>query len=141
MRSEERTTGAASPIEGEVIAHEDAGVRVRLEGGRIGLLPRSAGPNLAIGYRSRFRIDRQLEDGTVLLSIFVATAEPPRHTFDQEFDRLQDALANHGPHRLRERRTPADAVGQERIERWMTDVDEAIARLRKRRAKRVNSQT
>ena len=135
------TTGESSPIEGEVVGHDEAGVRVRFDGGRVGLLPRSAGPNLAIGYRGSFRIEREDEGGELLLSIAVGASgsvgasEPKPHTFDQEFDRLQDALQNHGPHSLRLPRTPDDALGEKRIEQWMTHVEEAIARVRKRRAK------
>jgi hypothetical protein len=141
MTEEGMMPGESSPIGGEVVAHEEAGLRIRLDGGRLGLLPRSAGPNLAIGYRGAFRVECQGATGELLLSIAVGASEPPPHTFDQEFDRLQDALANHGPHSLRQPRAPDDALGQKRIERWMTEADGAIARLRKRRAKRLNRQT
>jgi len=135
------TLGESPPIGGEVVAHEEAGLRIRLDGGRLGLLPRSAGPNLAIGYRGTFRIETEEPTGNLILSIVVGASDTPRHTFDQEFDRLQDALANHGPHTLRQRSTPDDALGQKRIERWMAEVDGAIARLRKHRAKRVDHGT
>jgi hypothetical protein len=141
MTEEDTMPGESSPIGGEVVAREEAGLRVRLDDGRLGLLPRSAGPNLATGYRGGFRVERRGANGDLLLSIAVGASEPPRHTFDQEFDRLQDALANHGPHNLRRPRTPDDALGQKRIEQWMADVEEAIARLRKRRPKRLNRQT
>ena len=141
MIQEGTSTGGWSPIEGEVVSHEEDGIRIRLRGGRLGRLPRSAGPNLAIGYRGLFRIEREEDGGGLILSVAVASVEPAPHTFDQEFDRLQDALANHNPHNLRQQRAPDDAFGRERIERWMTDVDNTIARLRKHRAKRVNQQT
>jgi len=130
-----------SPKEGEVIALEEAGARVRLDGGALGLLPKGSGANLAVGARETFRVERRTDQGDTILSIFVPTDDPPPHSFDQEFDRLHDALTNHGPHSLQQQAAHSDALGKERIEGWMTRTNEAVARLRKRRAKRLSNQT
>ena len=64
----------------------------------------------------------------------------PPHSFDREFDRLHDALANHSPQSIRPR-VHTDALGEKRIEEWMERVNETVAHLRKRRAKRLSDQT
>lgn len=131
---------SASPISGEAIAHEEAGTRVRLDGGRLGLLPRSSGANLDIGVRGHFRIERSGSEGELILAIATPSGEPPLHSFDQEFDRLHNVLANHGPHGIY-KSTPDETLGEKRIEQWMERVNDTVARLRKRRARRLNSQT
>jgi hypothetical protein len=123
-------------IAGEVVAHEGGSTRVRLDGGRVGFLPETSDNDLRVGDRRSFRIDRTDDQGHLLLSI----ASPPTHSFDREFDRLHDALANHGPHNLR-KLPDGDALGEKRIEQWVGRVDQALGRLRKRRSKRSNDHT
>ena len=76
------TFGESPTIGGEVVAHEEAGLRIRLDGGRVGLLPRAAGPNLAVGYRGTFRVEREETTGELILSIAVGVSGLPQHTFD-----------------------------------------------------------
>lgn len=134
------TPDAPSPTPGEVVAREEAGVRVRLEGGRQGLVPKPAAGNLEVGSRDVFRVERTNADGELILAVAASTEEPSPHSFDKEFDRLHDALANHGPHNI-QREAHEDALGEKRIEQWMARVDQTVAHLRKRRAKRLNEKT
>lgn len=135
------TADVTSPREGEVVALEEAGARVRLDGGMLGLLPRSSEFNLSIGARRTFQIECRDESGDVILAVVPPADDPPLHSFDQEFDRLHNALANHGPRNIQKQPEHDDALGKERIEGWMARTNDAVARLRKRRAKRLSSQT
>jgi len=125
---------------GEVIAVEEACVRVRLDTGAIGFVPRSDSGDvrdLAIGSRATFRIvSADPSVGTVLAAIQTPVAGA---SFDRDVDRLQDALANHHP------AAPAQPVervslGEEQITNWLTAVDASIGRIRKNRAKRLNEE-
>jgi len=60
------------------------------------------------------------------------------HSFDQEFRRLHNVLANHGPHALRAVDTDGPRDAKE-LEGWMRRVDHTLSRLRKRRSKRGNT--
>ena len=134
------TSDAPSLIPGEVVELADSGAYIRLDDGRRGLLPKAA-PELRVGFRSTFSIESSREDGALILSITTpSVAEVPPHSFDREFDRLHDALANHSPQSVRPR-VHADALGEKRIEEWMERVNKTVAHLRKRRAKRLNEQT
>lgn len=130
---------------GEVIALDASGARVRLKDGRQGTVP-NPGEGLRIGSRETFLIqDGSGREGLTLAVArsAVREAEPiapaTPHSFDREFDRLQDALANHGPHSIRPRGQD-DALGEKRIETWMHRVEKTVTELRKRRAKRLSEQ-
>ena len=134
------TPDTPPPIAGEVVAVEEAGVRIRLEGGKQGIVPTPAAANLEVGSRRTFRVERTNAEGELILAVAASTEEPPPHSFDKEFDRLHDALANHGPSNI-QHETHEDALGEKRIEQWMVHVDETVAHLRKRRARRLNEKT
>jgi hypothetical protein len=129
-----------SPTAGEVVALEEAGVRVRLDDGRQGSVPTPAATNLKVGSRSIFRVERTNAEGELILAVAASAEEPPPHSFDREFDRLHDALANHGPRSILHE-AHEDALGEKRIEQWMMRVDETVADLRKRRARRLDGKT
>jgi len=134
------TSDAMTPTEGEVVALEEDGARVRLDGGTLGLLPRSAGASLTVGARRTFRVEGRGQGGEVILAVVTPSPGTPTHSFDQEFDRLQDALANHGPRSIHQPEHN-DTIGKEQIEGWMKRTTDHVTRLRKRRAKRLNEQT
>jgi len=125
-------------MSGEVVALDASGARVRLSDGRHG---RVAEPpaSLHIGSRETFAIRQDSQDGQLTLHIAGGREGEPTapHAFDREFDRLHDALANHSPQSIRPR-AKSDALGEKRVEQWMRRVDQAVAGLRKRRAKRLN---
>ena len=131
------TPDTAPPTPGEIVALEEAGVRVHLEGGRQGLVPKPASASLEVGSRGIFRVERTSADGELILAVAASTEESSPQSFDKEFDRLYDALANHGPRNL-QHEAHSDALREKRIEQWMMRVDETVAHLRKRRAKRLN---
>jgi len=131
------TSDTAPPTPGEIVALEEGGMRVHLVGGRQGLVPKPAAANLEVGSRGVFRVERTSADGELILA--VAAEEPSPHSFDKEFDRLYDALANHGPRNL-QHEAHGDALREKRIEQWMMRVDKTVAHLRKRRAKRLNEE-
>lgn len=134
------TPDTPSPTAGEVVAREESGLRVRLDGGKQGIVPTPGATNLEVGSRSVFRVERTNAEGELILAVAASTEEPPPHSFDKEFDRLHDALANHGPRSI-QHEAHEDSLGEKRIEQWMVRVDETVAHLRKRRARRLNEQT
>lgn len=128
------------PIEGEVVGLEEDGARIRLDGGRVAHLPATDGGTLRIGERHLFRVDQagSSDDVSITMVKLEVAAPVPNHAFDKEFDRLHDALANHGPHSLRPTHEEK-SLGEKEMEGWMSRVDSTISRLRKQRSKRGSS--
>jgi hypothetical protein len=126
----------SAPVPGEVVALEASGARVRLSDGRRGRIPRPD-KELRVGSRGSFTVEGGSSDGDLILASVAGPSAP--HSFDREFDRLHDALANHSPQTIQPR-VNDDALGERRMEQWMTRVDKAVSTLRKRRAKRLNDQ-
>lgn len=129
--------------DGEVIAVEEACVRVRLDTGAIGFVLRSdeeGSGDLPVGSRATFRVVSADPPGETMLATVQSPVAPvARASFDREVDRLQDALANHHP------TAPAPPIervslGEEQITNWLAAVDASIGRIRKNRAKRLNEE-
>ena len=127
-------SSSSAPVPGEVVALEASGARVRLSDGRRGRIP-NPGAEMRIGSRGTFVIEGGSDDGELILASVVGVP----HSFDREFDRLHDALTNHSPQTIRPRASD-DALGERRMEQWMSRVDKAVSSLRKRRAKRLDDQ-
>jgi len=124
-------------IPGEVISTESGRIVVRLDTGELGILP---GRALEVGFRSLFRIERRTPTGELSLAQANPDENAPSPAFDREFTRLRDALANHRPAAIQER-VHHNPLGEERMEGWIERVDQAVARLRKHRAKRLNERS
>jgi len=124
-------------IPGEVISSESGRITVRLDTGEVGQLAPSPEGGLEVGYRGLFRIEERNPGGGLSLSLAQPDENAPSPAFDREFTRLRNALANHRPSPIPER-TPKSPLGEEQMEEWIERVGQAVARLRKRRAKRLN---
>ena len=134
------TPDTPSTLAGEVVELADSGAYVRLDDGRRGLLPKGEA-DVRVGTRGMFSLERTGESGALILSLSTSPpADASPHSFDREFDRLHDALANHSPQPIRPK-ADTDALGEKQIVEWTERVNKTIASVRKRRAKRLNNQT
>ena len=84
--------------------------------------------------------DLGYQGGSSPLSAASAAGSPPApsHAFDQEFNRLNDALVSHSPQSFRSS-SPAESHDEKELEGWMQRVDKTLSKLRKRRSKRGNA--
>jgi len=124
-------------IPGEVISSENGRITVRLDTGEVGLLTASPENGLEVGDRGLFRIEERGPGRGLSLSLAQPDENAPSPAFDREFTRLRNALANHRPSVIPQR-TPKNPLGEEQMEEWIERVDQAVARLRKHRARRLN---
>jgi len=130
-------------LRGEIVAIEDARVRVRLDSGSFAFLPRSeSGPEsgLVVGRYATFRVAATGADGSVTLALAEHRDEPDAEpSFDRDVHRLHDALANHHPITAPK---PVEriSIGEEQIQNWLHSVETKIGRIRKNRAKRLNEE-
>jgi hypothetical protein len=128
---------------GEVIAIEEARIRVRLADGKIGFVPRTSGGNareLEVGSRTMFRVVATAPSGETTLAIVESPATPVAgQSFDRDVDRLHNALANHHP-TAPARPAERVSIGEEQIRNWVTTVESSLGRIRKNRAKRLNEE-
>jgi len=141
-RAEDAAADEALTAAGEIIAIEATSIRVRLGNGKFGRIPVETGSvdsaTFCVGHRAVFRVVRRDLEGDWILSALSSGDPAEQHEFDREFDRLLSALSNHRPSRLPEHHLPPDPLGKEQIEQWVRGVGDAIARIRKSRAKRLN---
>ena len=132
-------------IMGEIVALKPGGAEIRLATGETGWLPIPSETDtqqpMSVGGCGSFVVGGTDAHGRLLLTAASAQDPEASHAFDREVDRLNNVLANHHP---APRRTfdprPENPVGEERVEDWVDRVGQTIARLRKRRAKRLNEQ-
>jgi len=125
------------PIPGEVIRSDGERTTVRLDTGEVGRLESLPEEGLEVGYRGLFKIERRDREGGVFLSLSQPADLPSSPSFDREFTRLRNALANHRPSVIPQR-VLKNPLGEEKMEEWIERVDRAIARLRKHRTERLN---
>ncbi len=125
---------------GEVVAVDGEGVQVRLDSDELAVL-RDAHA-VEVGYRGEFVVEGQSPDGRTLVSpLLRAGAEEHAAAFDLEFDRLQSALSGRRPApRVRAASPTSRTTQEEEIRGWVRRVDNALAVLRKHRAKRLSEQ-
>jgi hypothetical protein len=127
-------------IPGEVLTREGGGGQVRLETGEIGRLPDdSSRAELHVGQRMLFRIERRDSEGRPIVSLAPSEEQAGSQAFDQAVHRLHTALANHRPSNTHHR-VERNSLDEERIERWIGDVEKTLSRLRQRRTRRLNDQ-
>jgi hypothetical protein len=128
---------------GEIVSRVEEGYEVRLDDGAPALLPLAETPisGLAAGDRGQFRVEGTSNEGQVILSVVSISGQDSEHAFDREVHRLHRALSSHGPmSRPVAADAPRDSLGEERMEKWIQHVEDALTRLRKRRSKRLNEQ-
>ncbi|MFC2081601.1 hypothetical protein ACFLSF_03850 [Candidatus Bipolaricaulota bacterium] len=135
-----QATSDSSELPGEIIEVEGGQTRVRLSSGDIGVLP-STGEAGALqpGQRATFRIERRDGSQPPVLSVVRRDDPAPMPAFDQEVDRLHDALANHHPTNCYQQ-PQQDLIGEDRIQQWVNSVERRLAALRKNRAKRLDEE-
>lgn len=132
-------------IMGEIVALEPGGAEIRLATGETGWLPIPSDKDtqrpMTVGGCGSFYVGGTDAEGRLLLTAASDRDPEASHAFDREVDRLNNVLANHHPAPRRQfDPRPENPVGEERIEDWVDRVGQAIASLRKRRAKRLNEQ-
>ena len=131
-------------VEGEIVGVEGTRIRVRLDSGTIGFMPRGKGDaeSIEVGRRATFRIDGTDPGGSPSLSFAVVDASPTVvEPFDRDVVRLHNALANRHPtNSVRSVERERLTLGEEQIQHWIGRVESGLGRLRKNRAKRVNEE-
>ena len=134
------STPGGSELAGEIIALDGDRVRVRLSSGEIGVLQNNSdAPTPEPGQQATFRIERRDPSHGPILSIVHRDDPTPMPAFDQEVNRLHDALANHHPTNSYQQE-PQDLIGEDRIQQWVNSVERRLATLRKNRAKRLDEE-
>jgi len=140
----DRTSNEAPEIVGgEVIAVDEARVRVRLDSGSFGSVPRSDGlpeSALSVGFHGVFEVIERGPDGSTTLALRPApipvVGDAP---FDRDVVRLHNALANHHPKPMTQT-VEHVSIGEEQIQSWLEKVEASISHVRKNRAKRLNEE-
>jgi len=132
-------------VGGEIVAIEEACVRVRLDTGSLGLAARASTADaeaLHAGQRAMFRVLASDAEGTVTLAFADGENGPAvQEPFDRDVVRLHNALANHRPSSPVPVRSPERIhLGEEQIHSWIDSVDASLGRIRKNRAKRLNEE-
>ena len=127
-------------LSGEFLALDGEQARVRLSTGEIGILADAADAGaLEPGQPALFHVERRNGSQTPVLSIVRREDPAPAPAFDQEVNRLHDALANHHPtNSIRQPRQ--DLIGEDQIQQWVKSVEQRLATLRKNRAKRLDAE-
>jgi len=129
-----------SELLGEFIALEGDQARVRLSTGEIGVLQNAGdAATLKPGQQATFRVERRDPSQGPVLSIVRRVDPTPMPAFDQEVNRLHDALASHHPANSYQQ-PPRDLIGEDRIQQWVNSVERRLATLRKNRAKRLDEE-
>jgi hypothetical protein len=142
---QEEPTPDSATLAGEIVALEENAIRVRLETGETGSLQRSDLPDprlsLRPGMRARFRVGQRDAQAGLLLTWVSAVEDDSavQPSFEREVDRLHNVLANRHPTNKRHHAL-ADPLGEEKIQQWVKQTEESLARLRKHRAKRLNEE-
>jgi hypothetical protein len=129
-------------VYGEVLSVSEERISVRLDSGEMASLP-AVGPSLpGIGERGEFVLEASAENGTLQLSRAPMGLSEDLTAFDREFDQLQSVLSYHREAHPREAADGSTAsLDEERIEAWIAGATEALARLKKHRAKRLSERS
>jgi hypothetical protein len=123
---------------GEVLTVTEEGASVRLDDGVVAHLPAGDRPLPTVGARAEFTLEAPAEDGTIRLSEASGGGETPT-AFDREIDELQSVLSYHRDvHPRASFDGTVASLDEERIEAWLADVTDALARLKKHRARRLS---
>ena len=139
----------SQPLSGEVVGVEDERVRVRLETGLIGFIARTAEGSvmhrLSPGTKGMFRVEQVNEDNDPVLDVVSIHESQAPASFDQDVDRLQDAISQHHaprvPHALLTARDEiVPTMDEQRIQQWLTQVNKSLDKLRRNRAKRLDGE-
>jgi len=129
-----------SELAGEIIALDGDQVRVRLSTGEVGLLQSTTDAEAPKpGQTATFRIERRDDSPVPILSIVKQQDPAPMPAFDQEVNRLHDALANHHPTNSYQQ-PQKDLIGEDRIQQWVNSVENRLVALRKNRARRLDEE-
>jgi len=124
-------------LAGDVISVENDRATVRLSTGETGVVDPAGG--LAVGQRATFQIKRREEGKPPILGLVRREASSALPSFDQEVNRLHDALANHHPANSYQQ-PQHDILGEDRIQPWVNRVEQRLATLRRNRAKRLDEE-
>ena len=131
-------------VSGEVVSIPPEGMMVALSDGQIGLvavcssLPaETLKSRFQVGERVTVRIIGKGEDGRLNLSILSSRESKGPDAFDQAVHHLNHVLKNCPPTLSLGRKQRAPSV-EEGVKEWVTQVDEAIDRLRRHRTERLS---
>jgi hypothetical protein len=129
------------PLNGEIVGMESGRIRVRLETGVVGFLVVSTEgeESLELGQQGTFRVRSCNENAEPLLDLAEIENEEPPRSFDHDVSRLQDALNyHHVPPVAREE--TASTMDEQRIQDWLTRVEQNLKKLRRNRSSRLNEE-
>ncbi len=125
---------------GEVVGVSGEDRQVRLDTDELAILRDDGDVPTLVGYRGEFVVEGHTPDGRTIVSPFrQAGSEGSAKAFDLEFDRLHSALSGRRAGTRAQAPTPAArSIQEEEMRAWAHRVDDALARFRKRRARRLN---
>lgn len=123
---------------GEIVAGED-GPQVRLDSDDIAQLRENPGAESQIGYRGEFTLEGRADDGRAIVAPLIGDhGGESAAAFDQEFDRLNQVLADRRGTTARSTslEEPTVSPHEESMREWVERAAGAIARVRKHRGRR-----
>jgi len=131
-------------VSGEIVDIRPEGVIVSLPEGQSGLVaaceslpPETLKDRFHPGERVTVRLVGRTEGGEFNLSILSPQRSDPQDRFDRDFHRLNHVLSRR-PTKLTSEQLQRDPMSEERINEWISQAEQAIARLHRHRAKRLS---
>jgi hypothetical protein len=123
---------------GEIVAGEN-GPQVRLDSDDVAQLRSDPGLEPQIGYRGEFVLEGRADDGRAIAApVMNDHSGESAAAFDQEFDRLNQVLADRRGTTARSASSeePAVSPNEASMREWVERAAGAMARVRKHRSKR-----
>jgi len=138
------TLEIGATVSGEIVDVRPEGVIVSLSEGQVGLvaacesLPsETLKDRFHTGERVTVRIVERKEDGRFNLTILPPQESGSADGFDRDFHRLNHVLSRR-PTKLTSEHVQRDPMSEEHINEWISQVEKAIGRLHRHRAKRLS---